>query len=515
VHPLLVAGVPILSMYAAIPGISRLDELLVSLFFAVLGAALLMAVAGAAYRDMRKAALLATAILVVLVSFDTLYKPLEMWDIAGFRPARRRYILPVTYLALAAFAVWLYRSRRNFGVLTGLANVVALGAFLPPAVVLGSSLVAAAQGAAEDPAPPRVQAAAAPSRTPDIYYLMFDRYGDERTLRANGVDPEPFYDWLGERGFYVAHDSRSNYLKTVLSIASSLNMSYLDEIARNEGPRSGNWLPVYDWVYRHQVGAFLRAQGYRYYHLGSWYWPTRENPQATQNINYYVTVPRPVVRMFDSIFTQPLQRALGPLMDERRQQWVRIRRQVDDVLEIVPQPGPKFVFLHALIPHPPYVFGPDGSYVSLDQESRRSSEENYANQVHAANAMIRRMVERILAESKEPPVIILQGDEGPYPQGTEAVDFEWRRATRDQLLSKTGILNAYHLPCAGARDLYPHVTPVNSFRIVFNTCFGTALPILPDRVIRHASDVRPYAFDDITDVLQRETADAAVRTALP
>ena len=54
--------------------------------------------------------------------------------------------------------------------------------------------------------------------------------------------------------------------------------------------------------------------------------------------------------------------------------------------------------------------------------------------------MIRRMVDGILRDSPSPPVIIVQGDEGPYPPGTGREEFDWRTATQAQLLQKTGIL---------------------------------------------------------------------------
>ena len=514
-HPILVAMVPIVSMYAASPGLSRPGEVAHAALVTAAAAAVLLAVAGLVYRDLRKAALFVSVLLLVFFSFESLYVHVEDWTIGGFRPGRRRYILPLAYVALAAFGVWLYRRRGTFAVSTALANVLAIGALLQPVVVFGTTAARLAMRRAEDPAPPPVGAARQPAQTPDIYYVVFDRYGDEHTLRASGIDPAPFQAWLRDRGFFVARESRSNYLKTILSLASSLNMSYLDAIAATEGAASGNWLPVYGWARDHQVGKFLRSRGYEYIHLGSWYWPTRANPHATRNVNYYDTVPRPVMQLLDNVFFEPVQRLGGPLLDQRQQQWHRVTRQVEDLLALVPEPGPKFVFFHVLVPHHPHVFEPDGGFVTLDEESRRTREQNYANQVRAANGMIQRMVDRILSASPEPPVIIVQGDEGPYPRGTESAHFDWSRAGRDDLLVKSGILNAYYLPCAPPGALYPAITPVNTFRVVFNHCLGTTLPLVPDRVYRHASDVRPYSFHDITDLLREAPATAAVRTSVP
>ena len=43
------------------------------------------------------------------------------------------------------------------------------------------------------------------------------------------------------------------------------------------------------------------------------------------------------------------------------------------------------------------------------------------------------------------------------------------------------ILNAYHLPEGGNQGLYENITPVNSFRIIFNNYFGGSFALLEDQ----------------------------------
>ena len=257
-------------------------------------------------------------------------------------------------------------------------------------------------------------------------------------------------DYLTSKGFYVATESRSNYMKTV-ALAGFVAQRRLSRRGRAR-PRAVGELGHRSTSISGATasGAFLRSQGYSYTHLGSWFYPTRENPQATRNVNYYTMVPRAALRLFDSQAFSPVQRAFGPWLDDRLQNWHRVRRQLDDMTRLVPTPGPKFVFLHILVPHPPYVFDRDGSYVTKAEERKRSLAENYTNQVQAANAMIRRLVDGIFAMPPSPPVVIVQGDEGPYPPGTGRDTFDWRTASGPQLLEKTGILNAYYLPGADA-----------------------------------------------------------------
>ena len=56
------------------------------------------------------------------------------------------------------------------------------------------------------------------------------------------------------------------------------------------------------------------------------------------------------------------------------------------------------------------------------------------------------------------------------------------------------ILNAYHLPGDGIEALYPNISPVNTFRVIFNEYFGFNLPLLEDQsyVLKNAGDNPEY-----------------------
>lgn len=87
----------------------------------------------------------------------------------------------------------------------------------------------------------KILQAGAPARDklPDIYYLVFDRYGNEEILKEYfGYDNSGFTGFLSRSGFYVAGESRCNYPGTFLSLTSSLNMEYLNGLL--EGGRSGS-----------------------------------------------------------------------------------------------------------------------------------------------------------------------------------------------------------------------------------------------------------------------------------
>ncbi len=117
-----------------------------------------------------------------------------------------------------------------------------------------------------------------------------------------------------------------------------------------------------------------------------------------------------------------------------------------------------------------------------------------------------RLVDEILAASGPDAVIMIQGDEGPFPARYRANEwgFEWRQASDEELEEKFGILYAMRVPGADleAAGFHDAITPVNTFRLIFNARFGTDLALLPDRTWAHEDLYHFYDFFEITDQLQ-------------
>jgi len=107
------------------------------------------------------------------------------------------------------------------------------------------------------------------------------------------------------------------------------------------------------------------------------------------------------------------------------------------------------------------------------------------------------LIDKILSSSEVKPIIIIQSDEGPAPEGYSDLG---ANNSDQQLKQKFGILNAYLLPDIDESVLYPSISPVNSFRIVFNLYFRTDFEILTDKHFM-SSYYYVYKFLDVTDRL--------------
>ena len=60
------------------------------------------------------------------------------------------------------------------------------------------------------------------------------------------------------------------------------------------------------------------------------------------------------------------------------------------------------------------------------------------------------------------------------------MEIDLDKITKPQFDERMGILNAYYLPKGGNKTLYKTITPVNSFRKIFNHYFKTDYKILDD-----------------------------------
>ena len=78
----------------------------------------------------------------------------------------------------------------------------------------------------------------------------------------------------------------------------------------------------------------------------------------------------------------------------------------------------------------------------------------------------------------------------------------WESADDSFLLERMSILNAYFLPGVGPGVIYPAISPVNSFRVIFDQYFGTEFGFLEDMNFFSTAS-RPYAFIEVTDQVQK------------
>jgi hypothetical protein len=341
-----------------------------------------------------------------------------------------------------------------------------------------------------------VRVAAVSGSLPDIYYIILDMYARADYLEEiYGVDNSEFLSYLTEKGFYVADRATANYPYTVLSLPSSLNFTYLDEMAEQVGEESTNLWPAVVMIKNNRVFQQVRNHGYTIVSFSSGYGiseikdadiymaPSGWRPTEFQNI------------LMDST----------PLVLVRKTQ-DQVRRELvsytfEHLADAAVSDSPVFVFAHIPVPHYPFVFGPDGEHIPSRPEfdyELDEFKEVYGNQLRYVNRRVQAAVEEILAKSSNPSIIILQADHGPNSAAYTDQAVDWSE--------KLAILNAYYFPDQEYTGLSEDISPVNTFRVIFNKYFGMDYELLENKSYSSNYGASPYLFTDRTDDVAKDAS---------
>jgi hypothetical protein len=535
VTTLLFGAYPVLSLLATNyqqmePG-SAVRPIVVSIAVAL--AALL--ILRAALRTWVRAALLACALILLFFSYGHVYDLVRHLTIAGVLIGRHR-VLVAAWGLLALLFTWLLgvrlpATRRDLRI----ALVAGLVLAFVPLANLGLQVVRAAQAARSTPSlqPQTTPAEAAiDDSLPDIYYIILDGYGRSDVLRDfYSVDNGHFIRFLESRGFFVATSGHANYMQTGLSLASSLNMRYLDDLLQQNVRDSNDNSPLRLLVQQSEVRRFLEAHGYQTVSfensvsLTEWRNATvfitahsKGLPSEQSLLLHGLALSEFDGLLLETTIARPFmdwmlqrQNVLHDLVDETyRYHRTQILHAFSALPDVASAGSPQFVFAHIMAPHPPFVFGAHGEEIPSTRPyqtqdvgccSRSEYIKGYADQVTFVGKMMEDTIDRILAQSARPPVIIIQGDHGP------GANMDAYSADGTNMRERLSILNAYLIPGGAAGLLYPSITPVNTFRVVLNTYFGTGYELLPDKSYFSSYETR-YDFVDVT---QRALTDPVVR----
>ena len=485
-HPLLASAYPCLALLAANIGQVRPSIVIRPLALSLSGGILLVGVLRWWLKDWARAGLLASWWLLLFFGYGPVYQALKAIAIGGASLGRHRFLVP-SWLVLAIIGAWLVAGRRIvvpawsrlFSTALGLAVLLPLGQL---------ALSALSAAAASDFEPSNLSAqiearAGDPASLPDIYYIILDAYARADTLRAAyDLDNSGFLDGLRSLGFYVAECSQSNYSQTELSLGSSLNMAYLEDLVEEplvqETDRQRLWP-----LLRHSLvrGAFERLGYTTVAFETGYYWTEWEDadlylaPEGgwlSGMTAFEATLLRSTAA-WAAIDAAPVLPA-GLLRDMDRSTTAhreRVQFVLNQLSHMAEVPGPKFVFVHLVSPHRPFVFDALGNPVEDDYTWTRSHMgledyiQGYREQVLYLNSQVLPILSRLIADSDPAPVIIIQGDHGPEEGSSE---------------ERMRNLNVYYLGDTGQNGLHPSITPVNSFRVALAARLGLELPLLED-----------------------------------
>ncbi len=463
-------------------------------------------------------------IVIIFFSYGHVYLSLKNITISGYIIGRHRFLLLFSVVLAALGSLAILRSRYDEIRITRVVNVIALIAILIPVISLssfwmrsGSTFITGSVTVLDNRNEvPKIGI----GPNPDIYYIILDGYGRSDILdKYFDTQNEDFLEFLEERGFYVARNSAANYAHSALSLASSLNIDYLEEIQVNleDGEYPSTFLGR---IKNSFVRTALEDMGYNTISMDSGWkytqWDDADYYLDHTSIGNLDQKKRIVLNPFEDLMLNvSAGRAILDFMiatkilnlaDPSYNHADIVLGQLSNLKVVGELPGPRFVFAHIISPHRPFVFGPNGErldrggYFTLADTGNAThegqEESPYINQLIFITNQIEEVVNEILTNSQIQPIIIIQSDHGP------SMEIAWDNPGVKDIELRMPILNAYLLPESCQPIIYDGISPVNTFRVVFNCTFNTDYELLPD-ISYFSSFSSIYNFQNVEEILQR------------
>jgi len=508
--PVLLAIFPILSFFLNNSQELSLKFIGRPLFYSIVVAILSTLVLFFLVKNRAKASVIISLFVFVFFSYGHLSRALnsKLFILlpSGMVLGPDKVLLPIIF-GLVTFLVFkILRSKKSFfKVVSFLAiSLIVLVGYLSIAIVGGESRKAKNEGVKKES---QAQPVESGKDSPDIYYIILDGYARGDVLQEiYDYDNSRFIDSLQTMGFYVASKARSNYIHTYLSLPSTLNMRYLDDLPEKYGENPASGIAARKLVEENEVARKLKGYGYTTINFASSWEGTDENYQA--DINYkkdgYFKILGKNLSLDESEITFLQTTLFSPLIKEV---WGDVlRERTLSTLQKLPtipfEEGKKFVTAHIMAPHPPYVFNADGSPVltaELEMADKGVEQRpKYLAQLEFISNQMLSVLEKMIKNSKDAPIIVLQSDHGPASifGNPESWSEDY---SKEGLKERSSILYAVYFPNKDYQDFYQTITPVNTFRIVFDKYFGEDLEPVPDKTL-YTSYEAIYGFKDVTEI---------------
>lgn len=449
----------------------------------------------------RNAGLIISIALILFFTYGHIYNVVNDISVGNTDVGRHRYLIIPFFVCFVLSIYYFVRTKKVLDNTTAIANVIAVSLI---AIILvnvttysvnENYVITQKQDTNpildEDVSKFNVSK---PEKLPDVYYIILDEYAGPRGLEFLQYNNSDFLSYLGRSGFYLPPDSHSNYSMTHFSVPSSMNMKYINYLSDQLGKESKNYLPPMELLFNSHVIHNFKSLGYKIVIFNSGW----VSPDDFTGMDVSMCKDKKSV---NSVLLDAVARSsmIGYFVERWSEQEIRDRilctfSELPTIKDNYDEPV--FVFAHILLPHPPNVFGPNGEKITPGNplNSEKWDEKlAYLDQLKFANKKSREVIDNLLENKEYQPIIILQSDHG-------SGFIDWGNPTNEMLKQRFSNLNAYYLPGDGKDQLYERITPVNSFRLIFNVYFNGNYPLLDDKIY-WSNGYKPYDMHDVTDTV--------------
>jgi len=474
VHPYLLIGIFAMGWYRAEAGTAQTWEVILYSLICALPVAAVGWTVNLLVRDKIKTSLMLSALLVVFCFYNEIYS-IVFWTAKGLGVMNDNLLAWSVFGGVMLYALMVivagFKTKRDLSPLNKLLEVVTVSVLA--SIILQSMSENMFQNRVharelQDSAIAPLAAGTADDR-PDIYFIIMDSHTSPEQLQRNWNYDES--DWVlrvEQRGFMVVTNARSNFAYTPYCILTALDMDY---------PEPPINLDIREWdpsvsvaLNQAKVVQLLHGAGYHIYNFSPF---DIDGQRAAYHVQWfhYPSVEGFLSLIRSSILGNPMVSFIWPKPDvdnDLAAQSQKLMQQVENLPPRRKGEAPRFVYLHLMLPHFPYVLD---RYGNRRKPAGQDDKSAYLEQLMYTDERVLKTVDSILTRSTSTPVILLRGDHGFRGlQGSERAE------------EATSIFNAMLLPNGGNADIYPGMTPVNTFRVVMNRYLGAKFNRLKDEI---------------------------------
>ena len=528
-HPFLIAFFPIMAIYSVNIGLIQLEQFIFPTILIVGSALLFFLCLKYILKNGKKAALIVTLAFIIFFSFGHVYNMLNQVSIGDTDLGSNKTLLPIFVISFGIGSFLIIRTKRTLDNATSIVNTISIVFITVIVAMVGIeafgcdecliqqtySLGIFSNQIMDSPLyfEEHSFSVSESSSLPNVYYIILDGYPRNDVLKKHlGFDNNEFINFLKQREFYVAENSYSNYSLSSTSIPATMNMNYINFLTDELGEDSRSYDPLlgkdFGLYADNQVIKNFKSMGYKVAKIGSVPMYLHEIPLADLSL-CYKSIHLMDNRLFDTVARTSM---IGYFIERWSED---LQRQIIlCAFEELPKISsyyeePVFVWSHIMLPHFPLIFSADGEPVTPGEsllvmnnphvfegtDSSWNIKQQFLQQLQFANKKSMELVDKILENEKQ-SIIIIQSDHG------SAFDVNLDDPTDDDVHQRLSNINAIYFPDEKPREiLINDPTNVNTFRIVFNSYFGSDYDILEDRIYWNLSYKKPFWFKDVTSVL--------------
>jgi hypothetical protein len=331
---------------------------------------------------------------------------------------------------------------------------------------------------------PQLKQVPADSSRPDIFFLVFDEHPSTASVkRLTGYDNSLLDSELTKLGFKVSPFATSAFSQTQPALCSVLDMG---EYPYNPEQPAGfkELFAAGELLAQNQLFTFLQQQQYNITNASVFpfqnltaietpkeWWGFQSDMIKNQTFfnRIYEDLGWLKAKYFPSLFNNPIERSIRTDVALTDSVQKIVYRTIDE-----PASKPRFVFAHFFLPHDPYKFDSTGNIFNGSYPEYLESIKTvdpFVQQVIYTRKLILRIASDILTKNKRPSIIIIQGDHGLRK-------YDKMKFGNNEVFN---IFSAVYLPDQPMKILPDDLYAPDTFRLILNRYFQQELPLLQKR----------------------------------